>query len=173
MYAGFHILTVIIVVLATIPSLAHALELPGKLRLDRETYFAVQRIYYPGFTIAGFAKPAGILAAFVLLLLTPAGTAAFWLALVALLSLVAMHLVYWVVTHPINRHWLKGEKLDRAGGGFFAADPMRVRERETGTTEQDWRVLRDRWEYSHVIRAAIASLSLLALVVALPSGATG
>jgi hypothetical protein len=34
-------------------SLAHALELPGKLRLGKEQYLAVQPIYYPGFTIGG------------------------------------------------------------------------------------------------------------------------
>jgi hypothetical protein len=30
--------------------LAQALELPGKPRLPKETYLAVQPIYYPGFT---------------------------------------------------------------------------------------------------------------------------
>src|SRR5205809_327776 len=34
-------------------SLAHALEYPGKRRLDRETYLKAQTIYYPGFTIGG------------------------------------------------------------------------------------------------------------------------
>jgi hypothetical protein len=29
------------------------LSLPGKLRLDKETYCAVQTIYYPGFTVGG------------------------------------------------------------------------------------------------------------------------
>ncbi len=38
-------------------SLGHALELPGKLRLPKETYLAVQPIYYPGFTlVGGFAE---------------------------------------------------------------------------------------------------------------------
>jgi hypothetical protein len=36
--------------------LAHALEWPGKLRLSREHYLAVQPIYYPGFTYSGFAR---------------------------------------------------------------------------------------------------------------------
>jgi uncharacterized membrane protein SpoIIM required for sporulation len=34
-------------------SLAHALEFPGKLRLDEHGYRAVQAIYYPVFTIGG------------------------------------------------------------------------------------------------------------------------
>jgi hypothetical protein len=57
--------------------LAHALEFPGKLRLKKEQYLAVQPIYYPGFTIGGIAEPAVILATLALLITTPAGTAAF------------------------------------------------------------------------------------------------
>jgi hypothetical protein len=37
-------------------SLAHALEVPGKLRLNKEQYLAVQTIYYPGFTLGGIAE---------------------------------------------------------------------------------------------------------------------
>ena len=40
-------------------SLAHALEFPGKLRLDEPTYRAVQAIYYPGFTIGGLVGEFG------------------------------------------------------------------------------------------------------------------
>ena len=52
----FKVLQVASIVLAAIGmglSLAHALEYPGKRRLDRDTYLAVQAIYYPGFTIGG------------------------------------------------------------------------------------------------------------------------
>jgi hypothetical protein len=42
-------------------TLAHALELPGKMRLTKEIYFAMQPIYYPGFTIGGFAEPASLI----------------------------------------------------------------------------------------------------------------
>jgi hypothetical protein len=65
--------SLIIVVLAMVPALAHALELPGKLRLGRDAYFAVQPIYYPGFTIAGLAEPVAIVLILVLLLATPRG----------------------------------------------------------------------------------------------------
>ena len=51
--------TVILVSVAMAPALAHALELPGKLRLDREVYLQVQLIYYPGFTIAGGVGEVG------------------------------------------------------------------------------------------------------------------
>ncbi|HEY1946248.1 MAG TPA: hypothetical protein VGG97_04530, partial [Bryobacteraceae bacterium] len=60
-----------------------AFEFPGKKRLNRESYVAVQSIYYPGFTLLGIAEPVGLIAALVLLLLTPAGTASFWLTFIA------------------------------------------------------------------------------------------
>src|SRR2546423_12001989 len=34
----------------------------GKLRLDKETYSAVQTIYYPGFTVGGFAEVLSVIA---------------------------------------------------------------------------------------------------------------
>ena len=69
MLAAPQILAVIVVALAMVPALAHALEMPGKMRLGSDAYFAVQRIYYPGFTIAGVGEPAGFIAVGVLLLL--------------------------------------------------------------------------------------------------------
>ena len=56
MFQLLHILTVILVAIAMALSLAHVLELPGKLRLDRDTYLKVQTIYYPGFTLAASAN---------------------------------------------------------------------------------------------------------------------
>src|SRR5262252_5799310 len=56
-------------------SLAHALELPGKRRLSRDTYFAVQTIYYPGFTIGGaFGEPLAIVATLLTVLITTPGS---------------------------------------------------------------------------------------------------
>jgi len=139
-------------------SLAHALEFPGKRRLDRDAYLKVQAIYYPGFTIGGAFEPLATIAAFALLLFTPFGTTAFWLTLAAFAGLVLAHAIYWVLIHPVNRVWLKDEKLGRAGSGLFAAG--------TDTTHGDWTALRDRWEWSHVVRAVLAVLSLTALVIA-------
>jgi hypothetical protein len=65
------VLTLILVVLAMVPALAHALELPGKLRLPKDAYVAVQTIYYPGFTLAGIAEPVAILSAIIVLVLMP------------------------------------------------------------------------------------------------------
>ena len=162
-----HVLSIILAAVAMALALAHALELPGKLRLTRDEYLVVQPIYYPGFTIGGIAEPLGLLATAILVLLTPAGSRAFWLAVVALLGLIGMQAVYWIVTHPVNRFWLRDDVLGRAGTAFFAADPGGPSGSGGDTDATDWTMLRDRWEYSHVARAALGFVSLLALVFAL------
>lgn len=152
-------LTLIATALALVPALAHALELPGKTRLSREEYRTVQPIYYPGFTVAGFFEPAAVLAALILLVATPTGTGAFWLTLFTLFALIGMHSIYWLVTHPVNKAWLEGEKLGRAGKTFFDTAAG-------GAAQADWTALRDRWEHSHVARAALASAGFVALAIA-------
>ena len=162
MLEAWQILTTLLVSVGMALSLAHALEFPGKLRLARNNYLAVQRIYYPGFTIGGaIGEFAPIVALLVLLWLTPLGSTQFWLTTVALITLIGMQGVYWAITHPINKTWLKGEELHDAGARFFetaSGEP---------SNERDWTVLRDRWEYSHVMRAILAMVGFIALLVAL------
>ena len=162
MFIALQITTVFLVAIAMALALAHALELPGKLRLDKNAYYAVQSIYYPGFTIGGIGEAAGTIAAIILLLLTPRASVDFWLTVVAVIGLVGMQGVYWIVTHPINRFWVKDVKLNRAGADFFAFGADRTR-REPPL---DWIKLRNRWEYSHVARAVCAMVSFVALVIA-------
>jgi hypothetical protein len=157
------VLSIVLVAVGVALTLAHALELPGKLRLTRDTYVAVQAIYYPGFTIGAlFGEVGAMLATLVLLVLTPLASTAFWLTLAALVSLLIMHGLYWVLTHPVNRFWLEDQQLQGAGAAFFAVG---ARGAASGA-EQDWTALRNRWEYSHVARAAFAMLSLIALATA-------
>jgi len=156
------VFTVLLIALAWASTVAHALELPGKLRLDKPTYFAVQHIYYPGFTVAGgIGEVGGIIVTLVLVLATPGGTEPFWLALVALVGMIAMHGVYWVFVHPVNRYWLGGQPIGGLGGRFFGLGVT------ASDRNPDWTRARDRWEYSHVIRAALTSVSLVALLVSI------
>ncbi len=103
------IASLLLVVAIVIPPVAHALEMPGKLRLGLEQYRAVQPIYYPGFTIIG----AG----------------------------------------------LQSEELSSGARRFFGAS--------ASVSETDWMVLRDRWEWSHLYRAAASVSALILLAVAL------
>lgn len=166
MFLTLQVVTVFLVAVAMSLSLAHALELPGKMRLEKETYIAVQTIYYPGFTFGGLGEGLGMLATFALLLITPSDRPAFWWILTALVALVAMHVVYWVITHPVNKFWLKDMRLKGAGQGFFSLDPMKQGASSDDSSE-GWRKLRDRWEYSHVLRAALSVIALIALIIAI------
>ncbi len=165
MLHALQVVTVIFVSVAMALALAHALELPGKLRLTKEAYYAMQPIYYPGFTIGGIGEAGGLLLLIILLLLTPRGSADFWLTLVALLGIIGMQAVYWIFTHPVNRFWLKGETLGSFGFGFFSFGAKRSSSQKE-THQTDWTEFRNRWEYSHVARAALAMLSLICLVIA-------
>jgi hypothetical protein len=158
------VITVFLVAVAMSLSLAHALELPGKMRLDKDTYLAVQGIYYPGFTYGGLGEGLGMLATLILLLLTPTNSAPFWWILTAFVALLAMHAAYWVITHPISKYWLKDTRLQGLGEEFFALDPIRKGAAQAGS--EGWKKLRDKWEYSHVLRAVLAVIALIALIVA-------
>lgn len=157
------VVTILLVAIAMACAVGHALELPGKRRLSQEAYLAVQPIYYPGFTyVGGLAEVAGGLAAWALLLITPRGPA-FALTLSAALAVAVMHAVFWVVTQPVNKFWLRNEPLGAGGRALF-----RIGDRSGPDAPSDWRTLRDRWEYSHVVRAvlSLAALALLASATA-------
>src|SRR5262247_4702400 len=164
MFDILQVVTVLLVAVAMALTLAHALDLPGKMRLTKDVYYAMQHIYYPGFTIGGFAEPASLILTIILLFFTPLGSVDFCLTLVALLGLIGMQATYWLFTHPVNKFWLEGQKLSGLGSGFFSFGANRSRN-EPGSP--DWTNLRDQWEYSHVARAGLAFASLTTLVIAM------
>jgi hypothetical protein len=156
------IISVVIVAVAMNMALAHALELPGKLRLPKEQYLAVQAIYYPGFTYAGFTEPLSVILTALLAFLAPAGSPSFWLTLGACVALTLMHAIYWVLIHPVNDFWLRDTALQGAGKTFFALGANESAQ----IGQMDWTNLRDRWEYSHVARSGLAMVALVLLVSA-------
>jgi hypothetical protein len=183
--AGFQVFTVLLVAVAFALALAHASELPGKKRLPKETYIAVQQIYYPGFTIGGgVGEFGGLIAALVLAVITPRESAAFWLTVVAVVGLVVMQLVFWIWIRPVNKFWIQSVRLGRFGTQFFGTEAS-AKDESSGATDAgtrggtrgpsaaaerqqlpDWTRLRDQWEYSHVVRAVLAGTSFTALVIA-------
>jgi hypothetical protein len=163
------IVQVVAIFLASIAmslALAHALEFPGKLRLSKENYIATQTIYYPGFTIGGIAEGLSMVTALILIVLTPTHTQAFWWTLAGLIGLVAMHVVYWTLTHPVNKFWTKDLNLKGVSGGFFDVGLRRDSAEGAGNSDENWVSFRNRWEYSHVFRAALSATALLSLIVA-------
>jgi hypothetical protein len=140
-------------------ALAHALEHPGKMRLDRDQYAVTQGIYYPGFTLAGPTEPLAPIIILVLLALTPAGTRAFWLTAGAATAAALTHLLYWVLTAPVNKVWAKATPVAGPAQRLFEA----ASDLPSG---DDWIVLRDRWEQSHLWRAVTANSAFILLAVA-------
>lgn len=140
-------------------ALAHALEFPGKLRLDEQTYRSVQAIYYPGFTIGGLVgELGGLLVLIVLVFVLPAGTEKFWWSAAALGFMVLLHATYWILTHPVNSVWLEGTQVSGMSSMFFST---------FAGEDADWRQLRNLWEWSHVVRACFGGAGFVSLAVAL------
>jgi hypothetical protein len=75
-------------------------------------------------------------------------------------GMLATNIVYWIAIHPVNKHWMKDQPVSASAATFFGT----AREQNKAG---DWMALRDRWEHAHVVRAVLASSSLLALVIAL------
>lgn len=158
MYVALEITTVMLAAVTMSLALAHALELPGKLRLNKEQYLAVQSIYYPGFTLGGLAEVGSIIAALALLLLTPRDVPQFWLIAGALAALVAVQAIFWLMTQPVNKYWMQTTELSRVAKRFF--------DTASEAPPAEWQVMRDRWERSHVLRAVASTLGLLLLTSA-------
>ena len=169
MLGTLKVVTVLLVSVAMALSLAHALELPGKLRLDKQAYLTVQPIYYPGFTVGGLSEILGILAIGALLFMTHAAGMEFGLMLGALVALIAMHVAYWIITHPVNNFWLKDKNLKGVGAGFFAFGAKKRAASDGTTSDDDWKGLRNRWEFSHVLRAILAAIAFIFLTIAVVS----
>ncbi len=160
MFVALQVVALILVSITMALSLAHALEFPGKMRLTREQYLAVQPIYYPGFTFAGAGEPLAVPAIAALLALTPAGSTKFGLTMAALIAAALTHLLYWLLTAPVNKVWLKDIRLSKSSERFFGMD--------AGTgPDQDWTALRDHWERSHLYRAACAMIAFVLLTIAI------
>jgi hypothetical protein len=123
-------------------ALAHALELPNKLSLSRETYFVVQDIYRGWWQLA-FVLLIEIAAMLAILVMSRRQRTVFLFTLVALGCVVAAQVVFWVWTYPAN-----------AATQNWTSIP------------ENWEVLRRQWEFSHLAGAGFQFLAFCALVLA-------
>jgi hypothetical protein len=79
------------------------------------------------------------------------------------MGLIGMQVVYWLITHPVNNFWLQREKLGEMGSKFF----LLGKENCSGENRPpEWADLRNRWEYSHVVRAGLVTLGFVMLAIA-------
>lgn len=123
------------------PALAHAFELPAKMRLSREDYLVVQQIY-AGWNRLGFLIPVeltGVIAACVV----------YWrerarpLFAGALIAIVLGQLIFWMFTFPMNQLTANWTALP-----------------------DGWQVARRQWEYSHFAGAVCQTVAVALLIVA-------
>lgn len=147
-------------------SLAYALEYPGKMQLDRSTYVAVQRIYYPAFSFGrGISEGLGLVLTFVLLLVTPGGTEQFNWTAAAFASLLAMQAVYWTITYPVENFWSDRSQFVLTSRRYYglSATAQAVAHREF---ENFWPALQQRWEISQIARAVFGFVGVVTTAVA-------
>ena len=66
-----------------------------------------------------------VIAAAAPLLMTPTQSAAFPWTLTGFLGLLTTHAAYWILTHPVNNFWLRGQNLKGLGDRFFNINSLR------------------------------------------------
>jgi hypothetical protein len=120
--------------------MAHLLELPHKIPLSREDYLTVQQIYR-GWSLLGIVVIGALLSTLLLTILVRKQRSAFVLTLIALLCLVAAHVVFWIYTYPANQATSNWTVLP-----------------------SNWQDLRRQWEYSHATGAGLNLGALMALI---------
>jgi hypothetical protein len=138
-----HVLSILLTALCLGPALAHLLSLPNKLGLGRDEYFIVQQIYR-GWALLGILVVGSVASTGALAWLAAAAPAVRYLALTALLCLLAAQAVFWTLTFPAN-----------AATENWTAVP------------ENWQSLRVQWEYSHAVGSLLTLTALVALIFSL------
>lgn len=128
---------ILLFAIALIPGGAHLLEFTNKMKLDRDAYMTVQQIYQ-GWDLMGIALIAALIVSIVLAFLSRQQRTPFWLALAASGLLMASLAVFFIWTFPANT----------ATANWTVAP-------------QNWMALRQQWEYSHAMGAALVLAALV------------
>lgn len=123
-------------------ALAHALELPNKIGLERDQYLVVQSLYR-GWNQLAYLLLIEFISILAVIIMARREPRVFRPALVAILCLIAAQAVFWAYTFPAN----------------VATDNWT-------TIPPDWETLRLRWEYSHAAGAVFQVLAMSALIIA-------
>lgn len=168
MFVLLEVLCVLSVTAALAIAVAQALELSSKLRVERVLPAGVQALHHPTihnpvFTAGGLASEASGLAALTLMILAmPLELAPLGWAVLALCSLVAMHVTYWARMHPAHQVTEREPRMSSiAPVGFFATHPLP----RPPLATTSWMKVRQHWEHSHALRVVLATVSLTALVM--------
>lgn len=133
---------IVLTAVALVPAGAHLAELPGKIGMDRETYFAVQSIYR-GWAFFGVALFGSLLANIMAAILTRDRWPTCVASLAAAILMAANLAIFFTWTFPTNQ----------ATQNWTVAP-------------DNWRELRAQWEYSHAVNAVLTFFALCSATAA-------
>jgi Domain of unknown function (DUF1772) len=124
---------------------AHVLERPNKLSLDKDLWLAVQQHLYRGWGpfLGGPAEIGALASSFLLAYLRRKISGSLWPTLIASAGYAGMIVVFFTMNAPVNddvSRWTKA------------------------TVPLDWTSYRMRWESGHAIAALLSVVSLAALI---------
>lgn len=134
--------SLVLLAICLMPAGAHVFEMPGKMAMDRDAYFAAQAIYN-GWALFGIAIGLGMAALIVLTWLVRGSGLTVWFAGAAAVLLLAGF-----------------------GWFFLRVYPMNVVTQNWTVVPENWQAVRARWESGHAVNAALTFLSFLALCLA-------
>ena len=120
---------------------AHLLELPAKMKLSREDYLTVQKIYR-GWALLGIVVVAALVSSAALAFLQRGSGAAFYFSFLGFVCITLSLVVFYAMTFPVNK-----------------------KTRNWTVSPQEWEFLRRRWEYSHALNAFLYFLALASLAL--------
>jgi hypothetical protein len=135
-------LAIVLTALALVPTGAHLFELPNKINLSRDAYLTVQGVY-AGWALFGIIDLAALVTNVVLAVRLRRQHPAFSFAVVAVLCFVVFFVIFFTWTFPANQataNWT--------------------------TMPDDWSGLRQEWEYSHAVNAAVMLIALCSVTLA-------
>ncbi len=127
---------VLITALALVPTGAHFFELPNKITLTQQQYFAVQQIYR-GWALFGAVLIGAIAINLVLGAALRRHRARSWPAFTAALLIAATLGVFFARVYPANQETMNWTSVPA-----------------------DWRELRSQWEYGHAVNAVLTFTAL-------------
>jgi hypothetical protein len=138
---ALQVIAVVLVALCLVPTGAHLLEMPGKMAMGKDAYFATQLIYN-GWALFGIVEAAAIVATLLLAWIERGQPMAMGFAAASAGLIVASLVAFFSLTYP----------------GNVATSNWTV-------APDNWEALRHNWEIGHATVAVLTFLSLLAVTI--------
>ena len=136
-------IAVILAALTFAPAFGHLAEMPAKLKLDGDSWYATQFLYQGWGAFLGPIEAVTLVVTAWWLWQSRSHKPAFAMLSIALASYVGMQLCFWLFNFPVN---------------------AAVATWSPATLPADWFAYRARWEWSHATRAVLAFIAFVCLL---------